>query len=133
MELVSVIPFRERDEQIEVLLITSRNKQKWILPKGIVEQGETHLVSAAKEALEEAGIIGRIYEKSIGNYIQKKWGAVCNVEVYPLKVEKVLENWFEDDFRKRMWFDIDSAISSVNKKEIKKLLKKFFKNKEKFI
>lgn len=133
IEQAAVIPFRKRGKEIEIMLITSRNKKKWIIPKGIVELGESHIVSAEKEALEEAGIIGEISEHSIGSYTYNKWNSICRVEVYPFKVEKILDQWLEEDFRQRMWFDIDSATSSVNKKEIKKLLKKFYKNKENYI
>ncbi|MGD8779996.1 MAG: NUDIX hydrolase [Ignavibacteria bacterium] len=133
IEQAAVIPFRNCGSEIEVMLITSRNKQHWILPKGIVEKGETHVDSAEKEALEEAGIIGKIYEQPVGSYVYKKMDTLCNVEVFPFKVEKIMQQWLEDNFRRRMWFDIDTAITYVNKKEIKKLLKKFFKNKEKFI
>ncbi len=128
-----VIPFRKRNDEIEIMLITSKNKKNWILPKGIVERGDTHILAAEKEALEEAGIIGKVFKQSIGSYNYKKWNSICSVEVYPFMVEKILDQWLEDDFRKRMWFDIDSAVSSVNKKEIKKLLKKFYRNKDEFI
>ena len=52
----SVVPFRIRDGVTEVLLITSRKRKDWILPKGIVEPGQTPQEAAAMEALEEAGV-----------------------------------------------------------------------------
>ena len=54
----AVIPYRKRPNGLEVLLVTSRKGTRWVLPKGVVEPGMTPAASAAREALEEAGIRG---------------------------------------------------------------------------
>ena len=50
-----VLPYRVEGGVMRVLLITSQGGRRWVIPKGIVEPGLSAVVSAAKEALEEAG------------------------------------------------------------------------------
>ena len=61
-----IIPFCRKDDHIEILLITNMKKDKWGIPKGLVEEGLSASESAQKEAFEEAGIYGRIYKPSLG-------------------------------------------------------------------
>lgn len=111
----AVIPFRVKGKRFEILLITSRKKQNWILPKGIIEIGMSPEESAAKEAMEEAGVIGLISDELIGEYKYEKWGGMCRVKVFPLQVNEVLEKWPEDDIRQRKWFTIDKAMKKLTK------------------
>ena len=54
-----VIPVREAaDGRVEVLLITSRETRRWVVPKGWPIKGLKPHASAAREAFEEAGLIG---------------------------------------------------------------------------
>ena len=98
-----VIPYRLTNDKLEILLITSRKKKKWIIPKGIIENGMKPRESASLEALEEAGVIGSVADEPIGKYTVNKWGGVCEVLVYPMKVENVTAQWLEDNFRERKW------------------------------
>ena len=61
----AILPFKKENGEYLILLVTSRNKNKWVIPKGIIEENLSALESAEKEALEEAGITGKIYKKSI--------------------------------------------------------------------
>ena len=79
----AVIPYRKENDRIEIILITSRSSKHWIFPKGIIEPNMTPESSAAKEALEEAGVIGKSSSTLISEYEYKKWGGFCNVQVYP--------------------------------------------------
>lgn len=126
-----VLPYRIQDEKLEILLVTSRNKKKWIIPKGIIESGMKAYESAALEALEEAGIIGEVSQDPLGSYKVKKWDGLCEVLVYPMKVENETKQWLEDSFRERKWFPVDEAIKVIERGKIKKLIKKLeelFKN-----
>jgi 8-oxo-dGTP pyrophosphatase MutT (NUDIX family) len=60
-----VLPYK-RSKQIKVCLVKQSNGKYWGIPKGGVENGLTDKVSAMKEALEEAGLQGRIVGKNIG-------------------------------------------------------------------
>ena len=58
-----ILLFRQRDEEVEVLLIKPggpfwRNKDAgaWMIPKGLVEPGETPAEAALREFAEETGV-----------------------------------------------------------------------------
>lgn len=124
----AVIPYRKRESGIEVLLITSRKKHNWIIPKGIIELGMQPEESAAKEAMEEAGVVGLVGDELIGEYKYEKWGGTCRVKVFPLIVKKVLDKWPEMDFRQRKWYSLDTAIEIIQKDEVAEILKSFREN-----
>ncbi len=119
----AVIPFKILNGKIEVLLVTSRKKKRWIFPKGIIEEGLLPQESAAKEALEEAGILGEVYNESLGKYKYKKWGGKCKVLVYPMKVSTILGRWVEESMRDRKWMTIEEATELIKEKKLKKILK----------
>jgi 8-oxo-dGTP pyrophosphatase MutT (NUDIX family) len=117
-----VIPYRIKKGQIEVLLITSRSKGLWIIPKGIIERELSPQESAAKEAEEEAGVTGKVGEKSIGKYRARKWGGTCTVKVYPMKVSQVKRTWDEAWERKRRWFEIEEAAERISRKSLSRMI-----------
>ena len=119
-----VIPFRYRDGILEILLITSRRKKHWVIPKGIIEGDLSSQESALQEAYEEAGIKGTIKLASLGRYRYKKWGGTCRVEVFLMQVDEELETWPEDYFRERKWLDLESAQDLIDVPGLKKLLAK---------
>lgn len=120
----AVIPFRIKSKGVEILLITSRKKKKWIIPKGIVEPDLLPGESAAKEAIEEAGIKGKVSEELLGEYKQEKWGGICNIKVYSMEVILQLEKWAED-FRRRKWVSIEEALVIIDNHDLKSILKEF--------
>lgn len=120
-----VIPYRIRNGELQVLLITSRKSGKWIIPKGVVEPYMTPQESAAQEAYEEAGIFGRVADNPMGNYQMKKWNGVCTVMVYPMLVLKEYDDWMEKGLRKRKWMSAEQAAEKAGRKDVRKLLVKF--------
>lgn len=117
----AVIPYRKREGMVEVLMVTSRKGKRWVVPKGIIEEGLTSSESAAKEAFEEAGLRGRVLLEPIGCYDYEKWGDICNVQVFVMQVDKVEDYWMES-FRIREWVDVEEAIERVDEDALKKLL-----------
>lgn len=113
-----VVPYRTIDVQVEVLLITSTKKGNWIVPKGIVEDGFSPAESALKEALEEAGVVGRVVGDTLGAYDHDKWGGTCNVHMFAMAVDKQLEHWPEAHVRQRQWLPIDEAAEAVAKRAL---------------
>ena len=82
------------------MLVTSRETGRWIIPKGWPKKRKTPYASAAREALEEAGVVGKVGKDPIGSYSYKKRlknGAVvaCDVQVFPLKVKRQQTSWPE--------------------------------------
>lgn len=109
---------------MEVLLITSRRRKHWIIPKGVIDPGSSAGESAAREAYEEAGIRGRLSDSPIGEYQYKKWGGTCTVKVFLLEVETVLETWPEASQRERRWMTIKDAARTVKEPELQRLILK---------
>ena len=123
----AVLPFKKEKGKYFILLVTSRSKNKWVIPKGIIEDNLTARESAEKEAFEEAGIEGKSNKKSLGSYEYSKWGGKCEVEVFPLVVKSELEEWPEMHLRKRKWFSIKKALKKIDHDELEFLIKKYFK------
>lgn len=121
----SAIPYRIKKEKLQILILTSRNKKNWIVPKGLVDEGETEIITALKETIEEAGVKGEVIEKIAGSYTYKKWNGVCQVNVYPLEVNEVYKTWEEMDFRIRKWADPAEAVKRVKPRKLSKILEKF--------
>ncbi len=86
----------------KIVLVTSRGRSTWTVPKGVIERTMTPWDSAAKEALEEAGVVGQVETDAIGSYSYEKWGGECVVQVYRLHVESLLDEWEEMDQRERV-------------------------------
>ena len=117
-----VIPYRVNQSKMEVLLITSRRRGRWIIPKGVIDPGTKAVESASKEAYEEAGIRGRVSSQPLGNYQYRKWGGICTVQVFALEVLDVLETWPESSFRRRQWIGVEQAANAVEELALKKLI-----------
>lgn len=117
----AVIPYRRRAGKLEVLLITSRKKRRWIIPKGIVESAMSPADSAAKEAWEEAGVAGVVHPDPLGVYTYKKWGDRCTVTVYALEVETEFTHWPEED-RDRAWVPVKEAAKRVREKALQAMI-----------
>lgn len=117
-----VIPYRFKGEKPEVLLITSRGRGRWIIPKGVIDPGMTAIESACKEAYEEAGIRGEAGATALGKYQYEKWGGTCTVAVFALKVLTVLESWPEDGIRRRKWMSVEKAAQVVEEPGLRKFI-----------
>ena len=70
----AVIPYRRDEGRVEILLITSRKRRRWVLPKGVCEPDMTAADSAAKEAMEEAGVRGSVSTETVGRYRYREVG-----------------------------------------------------------
>ena len=117
----SVIPFRNNNGSIELLIISSRKNKRWIFPKGIIEENISSRESALKEALEEAGIEGEVLKDLVGKYKYKKWGGKCKVNVYGMKVTVLYDTW-EENFRERKWVRLEEVNEYITHKKILKII-----------
>ena len=113
-EQSAVIPFRVNGNTPEILVVTSQSGKRWIIPKGFVEPDLSPAESARKEAYEEAGVRGTVYSKELGRYDYEKWGGICDVVVFPMKVEQELQNWPERMWRERKWVTIKQALDILD-------------------
>ena len=123
----AALPFAPAGDDIMVMLVTSRETRRWVLPKGWAERKLTGPEVAAKEALEEAGLIGMIADHPIGSYSYSKRlhnGTLrpCNVDVFPMRVDRLLDDWPERKERERRWFALAQAAMAVEEGELVTLL-----------
>ena len=113
-----------------ILLITSRDTGRWILPKGWPIAGLSPQSVAAREAFEEAGVCGVPAPMPIGSYRYVKQMAfdtdlACVVGVYPLLVDKLRQKYPECGQRRRRWFTPAKAAARVLEPELQNLLAAF--------
>src|SRR5271154_6680552 len=97
---VAALPLRfDTGGVARVLLVTSRETGRWIIPKGWPMKGRARQEAAATEAREEAGLVGRPSKKPIGTYSYFKRGSahfdICRVDVFLLEVDRQLKRWKE--------------------------------------
>ena len=121
----AVIAWRRRPRGVEVLLITSRKGTRWVLPKGVVEPGLSPATSAAKEALEEAGVRGTVDDAALGTYQYRKWRGICTVQVFAMEVEEEVPDWPEAGMRRREWLTLDDARRRIHEADLRQLLDRF--------
>ena len=124
---IAALPFRQRRGRVGVLLVTSRETKRWVIPKGWPMDGRTDYNAAKIEAFEEAGAEGRIGTTSIGAFEYSKRlkdGACksCRVAVYPLNVSGLARKWPEQNERVRRWFSAEDAAELVAEAQLKQLI-----------
>lgn len=118
----AALPYRVSDGRLEVLLVTGRQSGDWVIPKGHVERGLGPSRSAAKEALEEAGVVGRIGDVSVGQYTYTKREREHVVDVYELSVHREFSEWDERAQRLRKWMSVEEAARRVGNKGLRRLI-----------
>lgn len=122
-----VIPYRMVNGNLEILLITSIRKKKWIIPKGFVEYNLSAFESAKKEAYEEAGIIGSNETIELGEYKLNKNTGITSIKVYSMEVIEELEAYPEMNMRKRKWHTVEKAVEKVDLQNLKDIISKLGK------
>jgi 8-oxo-dGTP pyrophosphatase MutT (NUDIX family) len=124
-EQVAALPFKVIGGVIRVLLVTSKTRHRWILPKGGVRSGLTARAAATEEALEEAGVQGYVSEAPIGKYGYLRLGARHDVIVYSMEVTREYKEWPEKVYRQRKWMKLEQAAEVVDDKELQHILRGF--------
>ena len=122
--------FRVRRGKTQVLLVTSRDTGRWLLPKGWPIAGLNPTETAAREAWEEAGVKGAVLDECLGHYSYLKTfadraGQPCIVSVYPLRVELTADRFRESQQRRRKWFAVTKAATLVQEPELQRLIADF--------
>lgn len=124
---VAAVPLRQRaDGNVEVLLVTSRETGRWVIPKGWPSRRLADNLAAAREAKEEAGVTGPIGAEPIGTYRylkrERRRARMIDVAVFRMDVKKEMKNWPERGQRTRTWFSISDARRRVREPRLKQLL-----------
>jgi len=115
---------------LRILLITSRDTGRWVIPKGWPMRNRTEAEAAEREAWEEAGVRGTILPQPIGLYGYPKYmskGKVipCVVRVFPLEVEGSASRFPEAGQRRRKWFAPEDAARRVRETELARIIREF--------
>jgi 8-oxo-dGTP pyrophosphatase MutT (NUDIX family) len=114
----------------EIMLLTTRETRRWVIPKGWPMKGRKPAEVASQEAYEEAGLIGQIVGKRpVGNFHYEKRLAkkaiICEVQVFLFRVERQLDDWPEKGQRECRWFDANEAVALVEEGGLAEILDRF--------
>lgn len=127
---IAALPWRRGPQGLEIMLVTSRETRRWVIPKGGLMAGLTEAQAAAQEALEEAGIEGETADAPIGEFrylkvLKRRAPRWYAVSVYPLRVLAELDTWDEAHQRDRAWFGRDTASGLVDEPDLQALIAAF--------
>jgi 8-oxo-dGTP pyrophosphatase MutT (NUDIX family) len=118
----------DKGGRLRVMLLTSRETGRWIIPKGWPITGRKPAQAAVREVYEEAGLIGVVLRGGpVGHYRYSKRLATgkivtCDVRVFLLHVRRELSDWPERDQRIRAWFSLEVAAKLVAERDLAKLI-----------
>jgi 8-oxo-dGTP pyrophosphatase MutT (NUDIX family) len=118
---------------LEILLVTSRDTGRWVIPKGWPMKGKKPHEAATIEAWEEAGVRGRTHKAAVGRYTYLKSlddgdVAPCIVEVFAIEVSKVSDKFKERGERQIAWVSASEAARRVREIELKSMMIEFKPN-----
>ena len=124
------LPFRmSNGHRTEFMLVTSRETRRWIIPKGWPKKGNPPHRSAAREAFEEAGVLGAVGRRPVGSFSYEKrlknGGSVeCEVRVFPLEVKRQRKEWPEKEERRIKWLSASKAAEKVKDPVLSKIIRR---------
>lgn len=115
--------------ELRVLLVTSRESARWIIPKGWPMKDRKPHHAAEIEACEEAGVRGRVAKKPFGHFTYLKileGGKTlpCVVSVYLLDVHHLDDDFKEKEQRSSEWVSCEEAARRVREPELRGLFSK---------
>jgi len=124
------LPFVWRDGELRVLLITTRETGRWLIPKGWPEKGMAPHELAAHEAFEEAGITGKVAKQPVGSFeylkrLDGKAAKRCRIVVFALEVALELDDWPEMAERRREWLRPAEAAERIEDPQLASLIRAF--------
>jgi len=125
----AALPFRSSESGApQVMLVTSRQTRRWVIPKGWPIKGLTPPHVAAREAYEEAGLVGQIIgDRPIGFFQYEKQlpdrRLLCAVWVFLLRVDCQLDNWLEKGQRETRWFEPMEAAGLVRQSGLREIIR----------
>jgi 8-oxo-dGTP pyrophosphatase MutT (NUDIX family) len=128
----AALPYRATGSKLEIMLVTSRGTRRWIIPKGWPERGLPPHETAAKEAFEEAGILGKVSKRSLGSYpydklLGKGQTASCRVQVFAVRVTRQHNHWPEKGQRQTRWYPPAEAVRSIRDPHLRRIIRIFAK------
>jgi 8-oxo-dGTP pyrophosphatase MutT (NUDIX family) len=128
-----VLPFLvEPDGGLRIVLVTSRGSGRWTIPKGNPMAGKKPHRAAEKEALEEAGLVGKVGKRPLGSYALWKRMSdhfeLATVTVFPFEVTRLLPSFKEMAVRTVESFPQAVAADLVQESGLAELIRGFKPN-----
>jgi 8-oxo-dGTP pyrophosphatase MutT (NUDIX family) len=123
------LPFR-LEPDLEILLVTSRETGRWVIPKGWPLRSKSGRRTAALEALEEAGLEGVVAKEPLGEFdypkvLKSGESQPCRVTVFALEVVAQRDAWREQTQRSTRWFGWEAAVEAVQEPGLKQIILDF--------
>lgn len=118
---IGILPYTFRDRKLYVLLITNSSGTRWILPKGRQEPDMTPVEVALMEAVEEGGVLGTMRHDL---RIRCSMANGRLLQLYAMKISKLLRTWPEENFRLRRLLPIEEAIRMVEDRGVVRGMKR---------
>ncbi|NOD62637.1 MULTISPECIES: NUDIX hydrolase [unclassified Ruegeria] len=130
LQQAAALCYRIKNNRPEVLLITTRKAQHWIIPKGWFIPGLSPAETALQEAWEEAGVSGQSSGVRQGQFLHHKHQSnrppvLILVDVFPVHVRSVSQDFPEQGMRKRKWYPLKKAALKVHSPGLSNLLRDF--------
>ena len=122
---VAALCYRFNDDTLEVLLIKTRGRGRWIVPKGWPMSRCKHSKAALIEAFEEAGVKGTVTSEPVGSFTYRKEKLDCEAKAYPVKVTCLKKRFPEKATRTRKWVSRERAARLVEEPSLKRLIRTF--------
>jgi 8-oxo-dGTP pyrophosphatase MutT (NUDIX family) len=121
---------KKKTGDLEVLLLTSRDTGRWVIPKGWPMPGKLSHEVAAREAYEEAGVRGTVETEPLGTFGYDKMlkdgiEVPCRVQVYALEVSELAKHFKEKGERSLEWVSCEVAAERVREPELHDLILAF--------
>jgi len=111
-----------------VCLVTSSSGRRWVIPKGMIDEGHTAGEAALTEAWEEAGLVGMLSQQPVGSFVYEKYGRPHHVVVFVLHVSTAADEWPERDVRTREWVEPAEAIERMDEPGLKEIMEAVFRS-----
>lgn len=129
----AALPWRRVNGEVQILLVTTLNTRRWIVPKGWPIPGLSPCDCAAHEAAEEAGVSGDMQSKPLGAFHYEKRRKAgdtlpCKVEVFAMEVHRQRRSWPEKALRQTCWCSTEEALARVSEPGLRRLIARFAKS-----
>ena len=129
MHRIGIIPFAIKGNQMALLFVTSQTRGRWILPKGLARNGESHVETCHREGFEEGGVRGVVLEDFPITVVitkQTEEGKQQNpVTYYPFLVTEQEDEWPDKESRERHWALLEDATKVLYREDFLALIRQF--------
>ena len=107
-----------------ICLVTSSSGRRWVVPKGMIDPGDTAGETALKESWEEAGLSGTLQPEPVGTYVYEKYNTLHHVTVFVLDIAEVHDEWPESQRRERRFYSTSEALERIEEEGLREIIER---------